>query len=44
MAEGCYGDCRDDCMQYQIEGEYACQGCAELEQMEIEQDEELEWF
>ena len=40
-----YGDCRDGCMSYLIEGEYACQRCAEIMDLEMEQEEsEYEWL
>jgi len=35
-----YGDCRDWCNDYLIEGEHACQRCYEEEQMAMEQEEE----
>ncbi|MDH5460983.1 MAG: hypothetical protein OEX09_01985 [Candidatus Bathyarchaeota archaeon] len=46
MAEGTYGDCRDECMQYQIEGEHACQSCFDLDELdrEREQAEEADWL
>lgn len=34
-----YGDCRDSCIQYQIEGNYACIQCAEDEQQAMIDEE-----
>jgi len=39
-------DCRDECLLYMIEGEYACLKCAEEmdEEMLREEEEDYEWY
>ena len=40
MSEAVYGDCRDTCIAYMIESEYACMRCAEEMDMAQEQEDE----
>lgn len=39
-----YGDCRDSCMAFLIEGEFACLECAEEMDRAEHQEEEQEYY